>query len=199
MSTTKKTDTWNGAIMALCAIIYLALLILFGWQTWQFVVWLFPDDALLFRVLTFGSFDVLAAIWAGVHTFHKFRSRGAKTWVVIAWGFTFILSLIASVLYLVLLGYFRFHLDVTPTMVDIGYAVSIFALVFNILALMAFLILEYRGAHPRQDYYELEQPITIEEVEETLERAKQAGLTVRNLRALSANNGRVHTRTKTPP
>src|SRR5260221_8101324 len=185
MSTTKNKDTWNGAILVIFGVIYLGLLILFGYQTWQLVDWLFPNDQLLMKVLTLFSFDVLAAAWACAHPFYHFRNRGAKTWVQVAWVLTFLLSLIASILYLVLESFFRFHVQVSNTTVNVGYGISIFALTLNILALTAFLILEYRAAHPRQDYFELEEAITIEEVEEALERAKLAGLTVRNLRALS--------------
>jgi len=182
----KQSTSWNGPILALCAIIYIALLVLFAWQTWQFVVWLFPDDALLFRILTLLSFDILAAIWAGVHTFYHFGSRPAKTWVQICWAVTFIFSLVASVLYLVLLGFFRFHIAVTSAMVDVGYAVCIFSLVLNILGLMAYLILEYRAAHPRVDLFEQETgtELTSAEVVQLLDTIKKQGYGVRELRAL---------------
>jgi hypothetical protein len=154
-ATTKRHNAWNSPLMYAGLAMYAGLLMLFGWQTWQFVSWLFPDDQLLAKILTMLSFDILAAFWAIVHTFYRFADRGAKTWVVIAWALTFILSLLASVLYLVIQFYFRFSLAVSPAMVDIGYAVSILALVFNILALMAWLILEHQKRHPRQDEFEL--------------------------------------------
>ncbi len=155
MATTQKQhNAWNSPLMYVGLAMYAALLSLFGWQTWQFVNWLFPDDQLLAKILTMLSFDILAAFWAVVHTFYRFASRGAKTWVIIAWGLTFILSLLASILYLVIQFYFRFSISVSPAMVDIGYAVSIVALVFNILALMSWLILEHQKRHPRRDEFE---------------------------------------------
>lgn len=153
--TKRRASSWNSPIMWAGVAIYTAMLILFGWQTWQFVNWLFPDDQLLAKILTMTSFDILAAFWAVVHTFYRFASRGAKIWVQIAWALTFVLSLVASVLYLVIQFYFRFNLAVSPAMINIGYAVSILALVFNILSLMAWLILEHQKRHPRQDEFDL--------------------------------------------
>jgi len=157
MAVQKKAASANTPIMWVCLIIYGALLTLFGWQTWQFITWLFPDDQLLARILTLVSFDVMAAVWAIVHTFYRFKSRGAWWWVGIAWVITFVLSLVASVLYLVVQFYFRFHLGVDQSMVNTGYGVSIFALVFNILALMFYLILEWRARHPKQHDFDLEE------------------------------------------
>ena len=153
----RSKSNWNIPLLIAGLVIYGALLLLFGWQTWQFVNWLFPDDQLLAKLLTMLSFDVLAAFWAVVHTFFRFKSRGAKHWVQIAWAVTFILSLVASVLYLVIQFFFRFQIGVSPAMVNFGYAVSIIALVFNILALMSWLILEHRARNPRQDEFEDEQ------------------------------------------
>src|SRR5579863_9166280 len=86
MARTKgKQSNWNGAITTVGFVIYGALLILFGWQTWQFVNFLFPDDQLLMKVLTFISFDFMALVWAVVHTFYRFASRGAQKWVIVAW------------------------------------------------------------------------------------------------------------------
>src|SRR5712691_6026859 len=128
---------WGGLVL------YGGLLLLFGVQTWLFVNWVFPDDQLLAKVLTLISFDVMALFWSLAHTFYSFKSHGAQWWVRIAWGLTFFLSLVASILYLIIQFYFRFHLAVDQTWVSVGYAVSIVALVANILALMAWLILEY--------------------------------------------------------
>ncbi len=168
----RKQHAWNNPLLMAGLGIYGALLLLFGWQTWQFVSWLFPTDQLLAKILTMLSFDVLAAFWALAHTFYRFASRGAKAWVVVSWALTFILSLVASVLYLVVQFYYRFNIGVSPGMVNTGYAVSIISLVFNILALMSWLILEYRARHPRQDEFDLyeqqeEQPeqLTQEEMQ----------------------------------
>jgi hypothetical protein len=157
MATQKSKLNANTPIMWVAAIIYGALLLLFGWQTWQFITWLFPEDQLLARILTLISFDVMAAVWAIDHTFYRFKSRGAWWWVGIAWVITFVLSLVASILYLVVQFYFRFHLGVDQGMVNTGYGVSIFALVFNILALMFFLVLEWRARHPKQHDWDLEE------------------------------------------
>jgi len=136
MAATRPYNSWNSPILLGFLLVYAGLLMLFGWQTWQFVSWLFPADQLIFKILTLFSFDILAALWAIAHTFYRFASRGAKKWVQIAWGLTFFLSLVASVLYLVIQAYFRFHLSLAPETVNFSYAITIFALVASVLYLV---------------------------------------------------------------
>jgi len=138
--------------------IYIALLILFAWQTIEFVQWLFPDEQLIYKVLVFVCFDVMAFVWAMVDLFYHFADQdGARTIVRWGWAVTFILSLGASILYLSIQGYYRFHLPITADMLNIGYTVSIVALVFNILILTGFLykeetaIARLRESHERYE------------------------------------------------
>ncbi len=121
---------------------YGAMLLLFAWQTWEFVNWLFPDDELIFRILTFICFDVMALVWGLTDLTYRFTDYAARTIVRWGWIVTFILSLVASILYLVIQGFFRFHLSISVDMLNIGYGVSIVALVYNILILTAFLYRE---------------------------------------------------------
>lgn len=183
MANKKKRNDWNGPILILLALIYGGLLILFGVQTWFFVNWLFPTDQLLMKCLTMLCFDVLALVWAVAHTFYRFRSRGAKRWVQIAWAVTFILSLVASILYLVIQSFFRFRIAPDINYIYTGYSVSILALVFNILALMFVLIYEYRAANPRQDYFE------DDEEDETQRTAQASPLADPPLTTASQSNG----------
>ena len=123
--------------------VYVALLILFGWQTIEFVNWLFPDEQLVYKILVFACFDVMALVWALIDLFYHFADQdGARTIVRWGWAVTFLLSLTASILYLAIQGYYRFNLAISPDMLNIGYTVSIFALVFNVLILTGFLYRE---------------------------------------------------------
>jgi len=144
----------NVIITVVKYLIYIGLLVLFGWQTWQFVSFLFPDDQLLMKVLTLISFDVMALFWACADLYYAFASRGAKTWVRTAWILTFFISLLASILYLVIQSMFRFQLTVSIAFVDTGYAISIVTLTFNIVALMMYIYLEHNARNPHQDEFE---------------------------------------------
>lgn len=128
---------------------------LFGWQTWQLVNFLFPAEDIFMMLLTLLSFDIMAAFWTIVHSFYSFHSRGAKQWVTAGWVITFFLSFVASVLYLSIRSFFRFHLTISTDTVNFGYGVSIFALTFNILVLMAWLLLEWKAVHPHLDAFDI--------------------------------------------
>src|SRR5947207_2532461 len=101
--------TSNGLFWVIGAFIYLGLIVLFGWQTWQLVNYLFPGDQLMAKVLTLLSFDVMAVVWGAMDLFYSFASRGAKMLVRVAWIITFLLSLVASILYLSFQWFFRFQ------------------------------------------------------------------------------------------
>ena len=148
-----ETTPTNGPFWFIIGGMYIGMLILFGWQTWQFVNFLFPEDQLLMKVLTLISFDIFALIWACTDLFFSFASRAAKHMVKWAWGVTFVLSLVASILYLVIQSFFRFHVSISPAMVDWGLSIAIFALTFDILCAMFFLYLEWNARHPHRDQF----------------------------------------------
>ncbi len=149
----KRKHTGNMGIYLIGGGIYVGLLILFGFQTWQFVDWLFPNDQMLMKLLTVLCFDVMALFWACADLFYRFASKSARTLVRWAWAISFILSLLASIFYLVIESMFRFQVTITQTTVNIGYGVTIFALTLNILFLTFWLYLEWSARHPQQDEY----------------------------------------------
>lgn len=156
----KRKHTGNMGIYLIGGGIYVGLLILFGFQTWQFVDWLFPNDQMLMKLLTVLCFDVMALFWACADLFYRFASRGARTLVRWAWAISFILSLLASIFYLVIESMFRFQITITETTVNIGYGVTIFALTLNILFLTFWLYLEWSARHPQEDeYVDAPQPL----------------------------------------
>ncbi len=150
----KRKHTGGMGLYLIGGGIYIGLLILFGFQTWQFVDWLFPNDQLLMKILTVLCFDVMALFWACADLFYRFASRGARSLVRWAWAISFLLSLLASIFYLVIESMFRFQVTITQTTVNIGYGVTIFALTLNILFLTFWLYLEWAARHPYQDEYE---------------------------------------------
>jgi hypothetical protein len=156
MSQRKKAHTGNAGLFIVGTAIYLGLLMLFAYQTWQFVDWLFPSDQVLMKLLTVLCFDVMALFWACVDMFYRFASKGARTLVRWAWGISFFLSLIASIFYLVIESMFRFRVELTQQTVNIGYGITIFALTLNILFLTFWLYQEWGARHPREDEYQEE-------------------------------------------
>jgi len=143
----------NASIVVIIGILYIALLLLFGWQTWEFVNFLFPADQLLMKIFTIISFDVMALLWACTDLFYSFSSQSAKVLVKWAWGVTFVLSLVASILYLVIESMFRFNIVVDNSLINVGYGITIFALTFNIVCMMFFLYMEYQINHQKQDRF----------------------------------------------
>ncbi len=74
-----------------------------------------------------------------------------------AWAITFVLSLAASVLYMALQWFFRLHVTLSGDMLWWGYAVSLVAVTFNVLAVIFFWYLEIgaRFGHKDEiDHYE---------------------------------------------
>lgn len=157
----KAAHTGNPGLFIVGSVIYLGLLILFGYQTWQFVDWLFPSDQILMKLLTVLCFDVMALFWACTDLFYRFKSRGAHTLVLWAWAVSFLLSLLASIFYLVIESMFRFQIALNEQTVDIGYGITIGALTLNILFLTFWLYLEWSERHPHRNEYddEDEKPV----------------------------------------
>ena len=149
----------NNPILLIGVSVYLSLLILFAWQTWQFIDWLFPQDDLGWKIITVSAFDGMAFLWGIAHSFYSYHSRGAKQYVTAGWFVTFLVSLIASILSMILHSYFRFHVAVDPSFVGLGYGVAIFAVTYNILTCMAWLLLEWKAMHPHLDFFERNEQI----------------------------------------
>src|SRR5947209_10786383 len=110
----------NVGLFTILVLAYIGLLILFAWQTWGLVNFLFPDDQLLMKLLTLFSFDIMAFIWGCVHMFYRFAHPTSKAAVKWGWGITNLLSLIATVLYMVIQNMFRFRILIENNLVSLG-------------------------------------------------------------------------------
>ncbi len=148
------TSNSNIGCFLVLATAYLGLIGLFAWQTSELVIFLFPDDQWLVRALTVFSFDGCAALWGAAELFYKFahpHSRSAVRW---GWAITNILSLVATILYMVIQFMLRFQVTISPTTVTIGDAISIAALVFNMAMFTAFVYYEVTTRwHREDDFY----------------------------------------------
>lgn len=151
-----RGKTGNTGLFILVAVIYGGLLILFGWQTWQFISWLFPDDQVLIKALSMLCFDVMAAVWAAIDLFYRHATRGTRGIVRWGWGISFILSLVASILYMAMYAFTRMALIPAIWMIDVGYAVSLIAITVTVLLVMFWLYNEWSIRHPASDIYAYE-------------------------------------------
>jgi hypothetical protein len=159
MAQRQTAHTGGNGLFIIMALIYVSLLILFAWQTYEFVDWLFPSDQVLMKILTLVCFDVMALLWACLDLFYRFAIREARSLVRWGWGISFVLSLLASIFYLIIKSMFRFHLEIDQTQVNIGYGVVIAAVTLQVVLVTFFLYLEWNARHPYQDEYEA-QPHT---------------------------------------
>src|SRR5437588_251116 len=114
---TRKTG--NVGLFVAAAIVYIGLLCLFAWQTWGLLDFRFPADQLLMKQLTLLSFDGMAFLWGAIHLFYRFAHPGDKSAVGWGWGITFLLSLVATILYMVIQSMFRFHVAVSTETVNV--------------------------------------------------------------------------------
>jgi hypothetical protein len=143
----------GGGLYYFLALIYVGLVALFAWQTSIFVNWLFPNDQIMMKILTVLCFDGMDFLWGALDLFYRFASRNTRHIVRWGWGISFLLSLLASILYLVISSMFRFDLTLGAVWVNVGYGVVIVAVVFQIVMVTFFLYLEWLLRHPYQDEY----------------------------------------------
>lgn len=152
----RKKDQ-NQPILIIGTALYCGMLAYFAFQTWEFLVWVFPDSYGAWRIVSLIFFDGMALFWAIVHTFYRFHDRNAHNLISWAWGVTFFISATASVLSLVLAGYFRYNLPVPSLVFGLSAGISIFATVYSILSCMFWLLWEWKALHPHMHYYEQEE------------------------------------------
>ena len=88
---------------------------------------------------------------AGVPTYVNYVARQPLS---------FLLSLIASVLYLVIQSFTRFSVTPSPAMVNTGYTITIIAITLTMLLVTFWLYSEWSVRHPHSDdfMYEYERP-----------------------------------------
>lgn len=157
--------TGGMGLFIIGTVFYLSFIGLFLWQTAAFVNWLFPDDQVLYRIITVCVFDVMALLWACIDTFYRFATRGSHQLVKWAWGVSFIAAMIASVFYMVLQSMTR--LDFTPDIawIDTGFGIVILVTVLQILFLTFWIRMEWMTRHPRMNDYEYDlAPVVVESI-----------------------------------
>src|SRR6266568_4827909 len=96
MQTRETVDHSFPWVPIVLSIVYVGLIIAFGFQTWELVDHLFPAENAWMKWATVFSFDIMAAIWTVVKMFGKFHVHGNYSLAKGMWRITFTLAAIAS-------------------------------------------------------------------------------------------------------
>ena len=101
-------------------------------QTWLFIDYLMPKDAIVMKVLTLCMFDVAALAWTVINVFYDPPTRGFDLAVKSGMTVDFILATITTVFYCIIAYVLRFsiHFDLAGLAILMEVAVT-FATVFN--------------------------------------------------------------------
>lgn len=145
----------RGILFIIVCIVQVGLLLLFAYQTWEFVNILFPDDLLVMRLLTVFSVDGLAALWASLMWFYSFAHPSAKTVAKVGKWIDYTLSAAISITFMVMTYTFRYFHVTDLTWVQVGSVCSIAALILNVVLVFVFLDKEIGTRWPAEDEYEI--------------------------------------------
>lgn len=140
---TFRRPAGNVAFLIILGVVYLGFVMLFMWQTTEFVSWLFPDVQGIYRIIAVVTFDGMAIAWAVIDTFYFFSSKGMKTLVQWGWGVSFVASLVASVFYMMLQVASRLSEQPDLNWMYVGDGLVIGMTVLQILLITFFLRGEY--------------------------------------------------------
>jgi hypothetical protein len=150
-----------GVIIAL-SVAGTGAVILFGWQTWEFVNWLLPTDSLLMKILAVVNFDVFSYIWLATGLFlGRHIEKVSKDMTFIAGIVTLLLSLACSVIQMTIQRDERFLTNIDPNQVDLAYGMIIIALIWNIITILILLHVEWpfiSGEKQRERFVEATKP-----------------------------------------
>lgn len=126
------------------ALLFLGAVIFFGFQTWGFVNWLFPDDGLMMKILAVVNFDLFSYVWLSVGLFlARWIQPMSRTLAVIAGVVTFLLSLGCSIIQIMIGNAERFGTNTNMDFVYTADAFIIVALVWNICTLLGLIHIQW--------------------------------------------------------
>lgn len=151
---TRSEHTGGNGLFIIGTVFYMSFIGLFLWQTAAFVSWLFPQDQILYRIITVSVFDIMALFWAVVDTFYRFATRVSHNLVKWAWAISFVAAMLASIFYMALQSMTRLNFQPDGTWVNTGYCIVIAVTVLQILFLTFFIRIEWMKRHPRVNDYE---------------------------------------------
>lgn len=146
----KRKHTGNIIMFVIMTVFMLIFVGTMAYQTWAFVDWLMPKDALVMKLLTLLTFDIAATIWTAVDVFYPYATRGsmyaARSAMVIDYG----LAVITTAFYFTLAYIFRFHIGFADVLVIAMYVIAIFSTVLNAILTIVFWSIEWGAYHPKE-------------------------------------------------
>lgn len=161
-------------------IVYIGFLLLFTWQTWEFLATLFPTEDPFYLFLSVASIDGASLLFAALDVFYPFLDPSAKWWCNLMWGVTFAISMLATFLFL-----FFFHNPVLHISVDsvasgwviLADAIVVVAISLDVLILTIMIRKEIQaGALGNKNSSQAKQRLfTEEELRDALSRAYDEG------------------------
>jgi hypothetical protein len=154
-----KNHTGDPITFTIASVFLLGFTLLFAWQTWEFVDFLFPSDALLMKILTLLSFDVMLIVYGALDLFYRFATKTSHNLIKVGWCVAGFLSITTTILFFSISSMLRFQIVVTQAMVNWGYVVVTISVVVNMIILTFFWRIEWVTRHPRTYEYEAEEPV----------------------------------------
>lgn len=140
----------TGIMGVIQTIFMVGMVVLFAWQTWGLVDWLFPTDSLVMKILTLVTFDVGSLAWTATDLFFYHKSWVAQTLARVGAVIDFILSLLATISYFIVVNIMRYHVGFNLQLMYVFEALVIVATVVNVVFLVVWWHTEYatRVRHP---------------------------------------------------
>jgi hypothetical protein len=120
-------------MIILMSVLATSAIVVFAWQTWEFVNWLLPSEQWLIKMLAVANFDIMSLVWILADLFLPLEPN-AKVTAAIAGGIDFFFSTVATVLELTVVAAIRFNQDIWPPYIYIAYAVIALTLVVNLVS-----------------------------------------------------------------
>lgn len=157
MPSQQKKNTGGIVTFSIASIFLLGFTGLFAWQTWEFVDFLFPSDAILMKILTLLSFDVMLLVYGMLDLFYRFATKLSHNLIKIGWGFAGFLSVTTTILFFTISSMLRFQVVISPALVDWGYVIVTVSVVVNMVILTFWWRIEWVTRHPRTYEYEAEE------------------------------------------
>lgn len=133
----KRPIPWYGVLaIILVSALGVGALVLFAFQTWEFVDWLFPSEQFLYKALAVANFDVMSVVWISLELFVPL-THASKNTAIIAGGFDFVLSIFCTVVQMVRSSQSQFAASaLAPGWITFAYVLIILALVINLVSLL---------------------------------------------------------------
>lgn len=145
-------------ILIVLAALGLGTAVLFGYQTWELVNWVLPQEAMLMKILAVLAFDGFSYLWLAASRFLKYQLRpGAKGWCQVTGVIDLVLSLICSIIQMNIAEAERYVYQIDIHLVYLANIIIVAAVVLNLVTLLAVVHIQF------PDNTEEEAPVQVQQ------------------------------------